>query len=326
MPKTRILIDANSVAHAAHRGTILKAGDQETQAVYNTIKTVRSVRVRYPDASIIVLWDGRSWRKDKSTVYKANREDSAEKVEERRRLKTQMPFLRKGLGMLGVPQLLAFNLEADDLAAHLTQRYIAAGDNVRLISGDQDWLQLVGPRCVWEDHRDESKKVNAASFPEWTGVDTPLQFVQLKALQGDISDNLPGVGGIGEVKALQIIKVWGRVETFLADTDPASTWASKGLTKTKTNKATGQTTVHPEPFHKALKDFHADLDGRHAKFFHNMLMMDLISGHQPAPERMTLSKGALDPEGFMSLCQELAFHSIYREGAFEPFIAPFRKH
>lgn len=316
--QTRILIDANSIAHAAHRGTILKAGDQETQAVYNTLKTIRSVRVRYPTATLLTLWDGKSWRKEKSTVYKANREDKPEKVEERRRLKTQMPYLRKGLALLGVPQLFAFNLEADDLAAHLTQRYVAAGDTVRLISGDQDWLQLVGPRCVWEDHRDEAKKVNAASFKEWTGVETPIQFVQLKALQGDTSDNLPGVGGIGEVKALQLIQVWGRVETFLADTNPEATWKAKGLTNSKSGK--------PEPFHKALKDFHADVDGRHAKFFHNMLMMDLISGHQPAPERMTLSKGELNPEGFLGMCHELAFSSIYREGAFEAFIAPFRKH
>ena len=321
----RILIDANSIAHAAHRGTVLKSGDQETQAIFGTIKTIRSIRVRYPDATIIILWDGKSWRKAQSTVYKGNREDTAEKVQERKRLNTQTPLLRKALSLLGIPQLFALNLEADDLAAHLTERYVAANDQVRLVSGDQDWIQLVGSNCVWEDHRDEAKKVNAASFKKWTGVDTPIQYVGLKALQGDVSDNLPGVGGIGEVKALQLMQVWGRVEAFLADTDPAATWKAAGVIAETTNKKTGAVTQKPAPFHKALQDFHSNTTGQHEKFAANLVMMDLITGYQPAPERMVLNKGGLDEDGFLSLCRELAFSSIYREPLFDTFVTPFRK-
>ena len=159
MAVERILIDANSLGHAAHQGTVLKSGDQETQAIYGVIKSARHYRVRYPGASLIFLWDGNSWRKEKSEVYKANRTDTPDKVESRRRYKTQAPHIRRALSHLGLPQLAATNYEADDLAAHLAQRYLANGEFVRMVSGDRDWWQLLADNCVWEDHCDEAKKV-----------------------------------------------------------------------------------------------------------------------------------------------------------------------
>lgn len=318
--RERVILDLNSIAHAAHRGTILKAGDQEVQAIYNSLKTIRSIRVRHPNATIVGLWDGRSWRRDQSTVYKANREDTPEKVEERRRYKTQTPFLRKGLRLLGVPQLFAANLEADDLAGFLARKYVERGDAVRLVTGDQDWLQLIDNRVVWEDHRDEAKKVSTRSFQEWTGCSDTTQFVQLKALGGDTSDNLPGVGGVGEVNGRLILKVWGRVEAFLADKTPEATWDLKA--PQKLNKAGVMVTPG---FPKCLKDFHANKTGGHEKFYHNVLMMDLSSPFIPQPERMTLLKGELDAGQFKSMCHELAFSSIYRDDAFVTFIEPFAR-
>lgn len=309
----RILIDANSVGHAAHSGTVLKSGDQETQAVFGMIKTVRQLRMRHPNASMLVLWDGKSWRKEKSEVYKANREDDPIKIEIRRRYKTQTPYIRRALRLLGVPQLFALNLEADDLASILTKRFVAGGDMVRLVTGDQDWLQLVQRNVIWEDHREDTRKVNVASFKKWTGVAEPIQFVQLKALQGDVSDHLPGVGNIGEKRALELISIWGRVEAFLSDPDPAQTYSDKNSDKI------GKKLLKP------FKDFHANVDGRHEKFFHNMQLMNLIGDYIPAPQNMTLSKGEFDEEGFRGLCHELAFSSIYREGQFDTFIEPFKR-
>lgn len=320
--RDRVLIDANSVGHAAHRGTILKSGDQETQAIFGFIRTMRALRVRHPDATIIVLWDGRSWRKDVEPVgdklYKGNREDSPEKIAERKRYKSQTPYIRRALKLLGIPQLFALNLEADDLAGHLAQRYVAQGSLVRLVSGDQDWIQLVGPSCIWEDHREEVRKVNVKSFEKFTGVSTPRQFVQMKALTGDISDNLPGVGGIGDVKALQIMQVWGSVEAFLADPNPEPTFVEK-VTVEEGKK-------QPKTMPKVMKAFHANEDGAQERFAHNMRMMSLIDGHAPEPTQMTLLKGDFDEAGFKTLCHELGFSSIYIEPAFDTFVGPFRKH
>lgn len=307
--REHVLIDLNSIAHAAHQGAVLRAGDQETQAIFGTIKSVRTYRIRNPNASIVGLWDGASWRKAVDPEYKANRQDDAKKREERKRFKSQMPFLRHALRSLGVSQLFALNLEADDLAAILSRRYGERGDFVRLVTGDRDWLQLVSENCIWEDHRDESRRVNIRSFQHYTGYATPQQFVQAKALQGDTSDNLKGVGKIGEKGAADLIGVWGDVRAFLSDPDPEATYKR----------------CRPEAkkLPKAFADFHSNVDGRQEKFFHNMRMMDLL-GELPAPEKLTLSKGQFCPATFKSLCHRLGFASIYKDGYFESFTEPFR--
>lgn len=316
--RDRVLIDANSIGHAAHRGTSLKSGDQETQAIFGSIKTFRSLRLRHPHATIVALWDGRSWRKGVSDVYKANREDTPDKVDERKRYKSQAPFIRKALKLLGIPQVFALNLEADDLAGHFATMYAAKGDHVRLVTGDQDWIQLVGPNCIWEDHREELRKVNQKSFTNFTGVETPRQFIQLKALQGDTSDNLAGVGGIGEGRGLVIMAIWGSVEAFCADPEPEKTYLERFVPE--------DGKPHPKTMPKAFKDYLNDTSGQQAKFAHNLMMMSLIDGHAPPPEQITLLKGDFDYDGFKSLCHELAFSSIYRDGAYDNFVAPFRKH
>ncbi len=318
----RILIDGNSVGHAAHQGVVLKAGDQETQAVFGTIKSIRKYRTRYPHAQIIILWDGDSWRKRESTVYKTNRTDTPEKIQARQRYKDQAPSIRKALRLLGVPQIAARNYEADDLAALMVPKYLAQGDFVRLLTGDRDWWQLLSQNCVWEDHRDETRKVTIAGLESASaysskhaktkvvttisGVKDVRQYLECKALHGDVSDSLPGVGAIGEKFALELIKTWGSVSWFLADPDRAATYKEK----------------NDGNIPKCFTDF-ASMPDRQEKFFHNMRMMSLLDP-PPAADRLILDKGEFNPEGFKRLCQELAFVSIYRPEAFEQWVAPFK--
>jgi 5'-3' exonuclease len=301
-----ILIDANSIGYAAHQGTTLHAGDQETQAVYGFIRAIRAIKVRNPDAVVVCLWDGRSWRKEISEVYKANRTDTADKREAKSTYTSQTPFIRRALKHLGVAQMAAANLEADDLAAMLV-RNSKPGDFTRLISGDKDWLQLVSPTCIWEDHRDSAKRVNADSFKAVTGYPDVVSFLQSKALTGDVSDNLPGVGGIGDKGADTLLMIWGRVEAFLIDPDPAQNYKNK----------------MGKNMPKAFLNFHQDVDERHAKFYHNLHMMSLI-GDLPAPERLTLNKGEFDADAFKSICHELGFNSIFRPDKFDQWVEPFR--
>ena len=300
----RILVDANSVSHAGHQGTVLKAGDQETQAILAVVKFARAIRVKNPAAQIIYLWDGKSWRKDLSEAYKSNRTDTPAKVEDRRRFKTQAPFIRKALTLMGQTQMFAINLDADDLAGILVPKFLAKGEKVQLITGDQDWLQLVSPGVTWSDHRKEDRFVTHKSFTDYTGYPTVEQFVQSKALKGDTSDHLPGVGKIGEVGAKDLLEVWGNVSWFLADTDRAATYLAKREKKMP----------------KAFTDF-AALTERQEIFYLNMRMMNLL-GELPAPEKLTLSKGKFDREGFKSLCHELAFQAITRPNVFDAWVAP----
>lgn len=302
----RILIDLNSIAHAAHQGTVLRAGDQETQAVFGTIKAIRNYRQRHPNASLICLHDGDSWRKKESDVYKKNRLDTPDKVEARKRFKSQTSFIRKALRHLGIPQVAARNYEADDLAAIMSRRYLGNGDTVRLISGDRDWWQLIKPGCTWEDHRLETRKANSNNFETVSGYPDVHKFLQSKALTGDVSDNLPGVGGIGEVKAKDLLEVWGDVRVFLADADRLGTYKEKRGAKIP----------------KAMVDFAAD-KARQDIFFRNMRLMSLLD-EPPPVERMVIDKGEFNPDEFKKICQELGFVSIYRPEQFSNWVEPFR--
>ena len=115
------------------------------------------------------------------------------------------------------------------------------------------------------------------------------------------------------------MNIWGSVEAFIADPEAEKTYLEKFVPK--------EGKPHPKTMPKPFKDYLNDTTGQQAKFAHNLMMMSLIDGHSPPPEKITLLKGDFDYDGFKSLCHELAFSSIYRDSAsYDNFVAPFRKH
>lgn len=307
----RVIIDGNSVGHAAFQTTPLYSGDIQTQAVYGFLRSLRSILVAHPESLPTVLWDGASWRKGIADEYKANRSDDDKKREARARYKQQAPYIRKALAALGVTQIIAGNLEADDLAAILSEKIAAAGEDVLLVTGDEDWIQLVGPNVRWADHRVEDKKVDHWNFKEFTGVDTIDQFVQMKALQGDDSDNLKGCGGIGVVKALEIMTIWGSVEQLFADPTPAATFIA----------ATGKKTLP-----KAYQNFLNNENSAKENYDKNYKLMRLSAEYFPKPERLVVNRGELNREAFKQICMELGFRSLSGEPNLSTYLLPFQRH
>lgn len=304
----RIIIDGNSIGFAAHQGTRLNAGGQQTQAIFGMIKTIHKVQREKRDAKITVLWDGRSWRHTATDGYKATRSDDPKKVAERNEYKRQRPHIARGLKLLGVDQVIAFNLEADDLAPLLVDRFSQQGDLITLLTGDKDWLQLVKPGVVWQDHK-QDRKCTHADFQMFTGYENVRQFVQGKALQGDTSDNIPGVGGIGEKGAQDFMMCFGSVECFMNETKDY-------LTKVYCEK-TGA-----KKFPKKFQDHFDNLLEFKKRYEHNMMLMDLHSPLIPKPQKLTVNKGELDIPGFEIFCGEFGFHTIRRDvkNFTEPFL------
>lgn len=293
-----LLIDANSVGFASHNGTKLSAGDVETQAIFGMLRSVRNLVIERSGHRPILLWDGESWRKSASAEYKANRDDDPKAREMREAYKRQRPFMFKAMKAIGVTQVVAKNMEADDLAAIMTDRLVAKGENVVLVSGDKDWLQLVQPRVLWHDPirvRDCSYR----NFETTTGYANPRAFVEGKALQGDTSDNIKGVGGIGEKGAAKLLAEWGSVAAFVK-AYRAGEVAKPG---------------------KRLKEFAENTNGGLQKFAENLKLMDLRSKHRPAPEGLKVIRSPIDLNAFGQLCGELAFHSILRD--LDAWIKPF---
>jgi len=294
-----LLIDANSVGYACHYATKLHSGGMETQAVFGFVKTMRELRVTYPDFTPVVLWDGRAeWRFKLCPTYKSNRDNDPKKVAIKEAYAKQVPYIKSIVETLGVRQMRVATHEADDMAGYLVPQLVKnPGDELVLISGDQDWLQLVRPGVTWRDMRDDAKIVNHANFFDKTAYKTPLAFLEGKCLQGDSSDVISGVGGIGEKGAVDLLATFGSVSNFWRQ-------CADGTYK---------------PTKKALISLHEG-EGR-ALYRRNVQMMQLLKVTKPAREAVEVNKGALDKDLFHDRCAELAFSSITKN--IDHFIKPF---
>lgn len=298
MAKHILLIDGNSIAHANHNATTLTVGDFQVQAIFGFLKFLRALLHKTPgDVEPIVLWDGRAqFRVDIYDGYKGNRDAlDAKQAAHKEAFKRQTPFIEKALEFLGVKQIRSPLLEADDLAFYFTG--LLDERQITLVTGDQDWLQLVNPNVSWFDPiRD--RKVDHMTFLESVGYMDVYGFTEGKALQGDSSDNVPGIAGIGEKTAQLFIAKWGRVERFFQEVD-AGTYTPKARAS-KTAKSLHHEQILASP------------EGREL-FVRNMRLLNLRAARRPEPGELVINAKQPDPEKFIALCERLNFASILRE-------------
>jgi len=285
-----LIIDANSIGYAAHHATTLTVGDLQTQAIFGFIKMMREFKGAYRGYKPMVLWDGKSqWRHDLLPAYKSSRDNDPIKKLDRDAYREQRPYIAKALHCLGVRQMTVTTHEADDMAgllvAQLTQK---PGNEIELITGDRDWIQLVRPGVVWRDNRDESKVVRIDTLTDKTGYLTPYGFLEGKCLQGDNSDDIPPVGGIGKAGAPEFIAKFGSVRKFWQQCD-AGTFKPKTVAHIGLCSAAGR-----------------------MKFGVNLRLMQLLRVTPPAKEAVQLDVGAFNQDEFVALCEELHFVSILK--------------
>lgn len=293
-----IIIDANSLGHANHNGSVLTVGDMQVQAIFGFTRSMRNLLEMYPGWTPVVLWDGDArWRKDLYPEYKGNREaKSEEEVKHKEAYQAQLPILKKLLKFLGVRQMVCSEAEADDLAGIISSRLSKSGQSAVVVTGDKDWIQMVTPNVVWFDPiRD--RKVTHGKFFEATGYANPAAFLDGKALRGDTSDNIKGVGGIGEKGAPEFLAEFKSVDNFFEMVDSG-------------------VFVPKKKAHINL----ASVEGRRA-FFRNRTIMNLLNVPSPEKHTVTVTPGEFNPDAARIICERLAFASILRD--FEGFIAPF---
>lgn len=299
------LIDGNALGWAAmystsNKGQLLKVGDHYTNVTFGLSRTMRDLQVEAPTSRKIVLWDGAArWRKDLVPTYKAQRDKTPQQIEIREIYKSQTGDVRRAMKALGIDQVVSPNCEADDLAAAYADLFVKKGFKVMLLTADRDWLQLVRPGVEWFDPVHD-KFCNADNFTEITGFRDPDQFVDAKALQGDVSDNVKGVGQIGEVGAKKLLTAYGRVAKFLK------------LYDLQRERMEGV----PAAWQKLAEN----IEDRRTRFFNNRKIMELKPG-APGVKDIQVTKGELDVTEFRKLCEELAFLSIL--GQFNDWVRPF---
>lgn len=296
------IIDLNNIGHRAQQMRPLVVGDMQVHAIYGALRAIRMTVSHYPQLQPLVLHDGVSWRKSFYEGYKATRAEvktkaDEKKVADRKSYHSQRVYIVKALTMLGVRQISASNLEADDLASLIVRKLAPKGRRCLLITSDRDWLQLVQPNVAWFDPMN-NVKVTDATFTEKTGVASRAAFLEAKALQGDPSDEIPGVGGIGEKGAVDFVNTYGSVANFL-------------------NQYTDGTLKDVPKKYLAL----AESDEKQAIFRRNMRLMDLNDPSIPAPYNYRLIHKPMDKEALRELFEELAFRSMLKDldGWCEPF-------
>ncbi|WP_151708873.1 5'-3' exonuclease [Acinetobacter brisouii] len=339
-----LLIDGNSLGFAAHHGTTLSANGMQTQAIFNVIKMVRQLMQEYPQASFLVIWDGKAkHRFDLLPTYKGDRADTEKKVAEREAYKVQQPHIQRALELLGIPQIRSLDHEADDIAGIMTNRLMSKPNNrVLLVSGDQDWIQLIREGVSWRDLRRDDRVVNMQNIFEKTGYKSPISFLEGKALHGDSSDCISGVGGIGETGAPLLLAEHGSITNFWKKCDSGeytprtkaemSLWkGTSDITKeqwlekfsfTKDDSLTEE--ENQKAYKKALKKHSDAYIGQGRKLFiRNLQLMQLLNPHPLNKERTTLNKGKFDQEGFLDFCGEMSFMSIIR--TIDNFVQPFKR-
>jgi DNA polymerase-1 len=183
---------------------------EPTNAVYGFVQILRKLlRDEKPDY-LGVAWDvddETTLRKQKFADYKANRAPMPEE------LRPQIPQIQRAIEAFRIPRLELESYEADDVMGTLAKKAAAAGLDVVLVTADKDMLQLVGDG-VSLLHTGRNKLYDAKLVEEDFGV-PPAQVADVLALMGDAVDNVPGVPGIGEKGAKQLVKEYGSVEALL---------------------------------------------------------------------------------------------------------------
>jgi DNA polymerase I len=297
-----LVIDGNNIARVNHNTTKLHSGGMETQAVFGFLRSLRTTMESFPEnGRVVVLWDGRAqWRYDIFPEYKANRVKTDPKdIADNEAFLKQVPLIKALLNTLGITQIHAPNREADDIAGYLVPKAAMQGVKVKMITGDEDWLQLVHPNVTWFAPVTK-RMVGHTEFFEATGFYTPRSFVEGKALQGDGSDNIAGIPDMGPKTSAVFLAKWKTVQAFFDAVD-AGTY-TPATRKSKTAKK-----PHPE-------ELLAAPEGR-ATFVRNMKLIDMMQVPACAPGDIVTTPGKVDVEKFRTLCSRLGFASILRDEA-----------
>jgi len=215
--KLVVLIDGNFFAFRAYATRSLSTSTGiQTSVISGMLQMFKNLYKRFQYDRLIICWDstkGSALRKGLFPEYKANRKEAKE---ERKDLFVQMRQARKFFKTLNVRQAVLKGVEGDDMMGILSA-YYAKEQEVLIVSADKDLLQLVRPSVsVFRPINDQM--VDTREFADMYDGITPNQFIKAKSLMGDKGDNIPGVPGIGEKRAIEIVKRYPTLKDVLDDT------------------------------------------------------------------------------------------------------------
>ena len=221
MSEKIVLIDGHSILNRAFYGVpdLTNSEGLHTNAVYGFLNIMFKILDEEQPEYLTVTFDvhAPTFRHKMYADYKGTRKPMAEE------LRQQVPVIKEVLQAMNIEIIEKEGFEADDLLGTISRMCEEKGMDVSIISGDRDTLQLATEHVKiripkTKQGRTEVEDYNAAEVEEHYGV-TPKEFIDVKALMGDASDNIPGVPGIGEKTATKIIQQYKSIENAYEHAD-----------------------------------------------------------------------------------------------------------
>ena len=225
-----ILVDGNNLLFrsfyaTSYTGNVMRNSKGfPTNAVYGFINMINKIIDEEKPSFMVVAFDkGKTFRHEKYDSYKAGRDATPED------LKVQFPVAKKVLDAMGIFHYEIDNYEADDIIGTLSRIATEREDFIgTIVSSDKDLLQLINDEIdVKLLKQNDHIRMTKEKFREIYETD-PIHMIDLKALMGDSSDNIPGVKGIGEKTAIKLISEYGDINNLYEHIDEI-----KGKTKEK---------------------------------------------------------------------------------------------
>ena len=216
-----LVLDGNSIINRAYYGIKLLStkNGQYTNGLFGFLNILQKLRDEISPDGIAAAFDLRAptFRHAEYPEYKAGRKAMPEELAE------QMPLIKQILPLMGIRIVECEGYEADDILGTLAAAATEQGHTCFIATGDRDSLQLVDENvtvylAATKMGQPQTTIYTPAAVQEKYGM-TPPQLIDLKALMGDSSDNIPGVPGVGEKTALELIHSFGTLDAIYDDID-----------------------------------------------------------------------------------------------------------
>ena len=231
-----ILIDGNNLLFrsyyaTAYSGSLMKNSKGfPTNALYGLINMLNKIIKEESPTHMMIAFDkGKTFRHEQYTEYKSGRSETPDE------LKIQFVKAKELVGIMGIKYLEIDNYEADDIIGTYAN-YINKNSDLEglIVSSDKDLIQLISDKVVMKLLKSNDYiMMDKDKFKEVYGIEDPTKMIDLKALMGDASDNIPGVHGIGEKTAISLIQKYKSLDGVYDNIKNISPGVSKKLTLDK---------------------------------------------------------------------------------------------
>ena len=220
--KSLYIIDGHALVYRAYyafiKRPITTSKGIDTSAIYGFTKTLLELIRKEKPSHLMVAFDpgGKNFRHEKYPLYKANRQETPEVIKE------SLPRIKEIIEAFNIPILISSGYEADDVIGTVAKQAEQKGYTVYMVTPDKDYGQLVSENifvCKPQHAGEGLEKLGVKEICEKYGIQHPIQLIDVLALWGDASDNVPGVDGVGEVRAKKMIAEFGSVENILQQSD-----------------------------------------------------------------------------------------------------------